>query len=37
VDGILTIKAEKKEEEKKKGEYRSASYQYYTTALSGGQ
>lgn len=37
-DGVLTIKAEKKEEEKKKGEYKASSYQYYyTCALSGGQ
>jgi HSP20 family protein len=37
-DGVLTIKAEKKEEEKKKGEYKTSSYQYYyTLALSGGQ
>lgn len=37
-DGILTVKAEKKTEEKKKGEYKSSSYQYYyTAALSGGQ
>lgn len=37
-DGILTIKAEKAEEEKKKGEYKASSYQYYyTCALSGGQ
>lgn len=37
-DGVLTIKAEVKEEEKKKGEYISSSYQYYyTAALSGGQ
>jgi HSP20 family protein len=37
-DGILTIKAEKREEEKKKGEYKSAKYQYYyTCALSGGR
>lgn len=37
-DGVLTIKAEKKEEEKKKGEYKASSYQYYyTVALSGGQ
>lgn len=36
-DGILTIKAEKKEEVKEKGEYRASSYQYYyTAALSGG-
>jgi HSP20 family protein len=37
-DGILTIKAETKEEQKTKKEYRSSSYQYYySTALSGGQ
>ncbi len=37
-DGVLTIKAEKTEEEEKKGEYKSSSYQYYyTVALSGGQ
>ncbi len=37
-DGILTIKAETKEEQEEKGEFRSSSYQYYyTTALSGGQ
>ena len=36
-DGILTIKAEVKEEEKGKNQYRSASYKYYyTCALSGG-
>lgn len=36
-NGILTIKAESKEEEKTKKEYKSSSYQYYyTTALSGG-
>lgn len=36
-DGVLTIKAENKVEEKDKNEYRSSSYQYYyTTALSGG-
>ena len=36
-NGVLTIKAEAKEEEKTKKEYKSASYQYYyTTALSGG-
>lgn len=36
-DGILTIKAEKKEEIKGEGEYKSSSYQYYyTAALSGG-
>jgi HSP20 family protein len=37
-DGVLTVKAEKKEEEKGKGEYKTASYRYYyTCALSGGQ
>jgi HSP20 family protein len=37
-DGVITIKAEKSEEQKKKDEYRTASYQYYyTCALSGGQ
>lgn len=37
-DGVLTIKAEVKEEEKTKGEYRASSYSYYyTAALSGGQ
>jgi len=37
-DGVLTIKAEKSEEEKKKGTYKASSYQYYyTVALSGGQ
>jgi HSP20 family protein len=37
-DGVVTIKAEKEEEKKKKGEYRKASYNYYyTCALSGGQ
>lgn len=37
-DGVITIKAEKSIESKKKGEYRSSSYQYYyTAALSGGQ
>jgi HSP20 family protein len=36
--GVLTIKAEKTEEEKKKGQYKTSSYQYYyTAALSGGQ
>jgi HSP20 family protein len=36
-DGVVTIKAEKKTEEKKKGEYKSSSYNYYyTCALSGG-
>ncbi|OGM02606.1 hypothetical protein A2115_01165 [Candidatus Woesebacteria bacterium GWA1_41_8] len=37
-DGVLTIKAEKKEEDNKKNEYTSTSYNYYyTAALSGGQ
>jgi HSP20 family protein len=37
-DGVLTIKAEKKDEEKEKNEYKVASYRYYyTCALSGGQ
>ncbi len=37
-DGILTVKAEKKIEEKKKGQYKASSYQYYyTAALTGGQ
>lgn len=37
-DGVLTIKAEAKEEEKDKNEYHSTSYKYYyTVALSGGQ
>jgi HSP20 family protein len=37
-DGVVTIKAENKEEEKKKGEYKSSSYRYYyTCALSGGK
>ncbi len=37
-DGVLTIKAEVKEEKETKNEYRSSNYQYYyTTALSGGQ
>lgn len=36
-DGVLTIKAERSEETKKKGLYKSSSYQYYyTCALSGG-
>lgn len=36
-DGVLTVKAETKEEEKGKDEYKSSSYQYYyTAALSGG-
>lgn len=37
VDGVLTIKAEVKEEDKTKDELKSSSYQYYyTAALSGG-
>ena len=37
VDGVLTIKAEVKEEDKTKDEFKSSSYQYYyTAALSGG-
>lgn len=37
-DGVVTIKAEVKDEEKKKDEYRSSSYRYYyTCALSGGK
>ena len=37
-DGVLTIKAEAKEEIKNKNEFKSSSYQYYyTCALSGGQ
>ncbi len=37
-DGIVTIKAEKSTEEKKEGEYKASSFQYYyTCALSGGQ
>lgn len=37
-DGVLTIKAEVKDEEKTKISYKSSSYQYYyTTALSGGE
>ena len=36
-NGVLTIKAETKEEKKTKGEYRASSFKYYyTTALSGG-
>ncbi len=36
-DGVLTIKAEVKEEDKTKDEFKSSSYQYYyTAALSGG-
>jgi len=37
-DGVLTIRAEAKEEEKAKDQYRSSTYKYYyTCALSGGQ
>lgn len=37
-DGVLTIKAESKEEVQTKNEYKVSNYQYYyTTALSGGQ
>jgi HSP20 family protein len=37
-DGVLTIKAQSKEEEKEKDSYKSSSFQYYyTVALSGGQ
>jgi HSP20 family protein len=37
-DGVVTIKAENKEEEKSKNEYKSSSYRYYyTCALSGGK
>jgi HSP20 family protein len=37
-DGVVTVKAEKKTEEKKKGEYKASTYNYYyTCALSGGQ
>ena len=37
-DGVLTIKAEKSEESKKKDSYISSSFQYYyTCALTGGQ
>lgn len=37
-DGVLTIKAEAREEKQTTGQYKSSSYQYYyTTALSGGQ
>lgn len=37
-DGVVTVKAEKKTEEKNKGEYKASSYNYYyTCALSGGQ
>jgi HSP20 family protein len=36
-NGVLTIKAEKSEESKKKGSYTASSFQYYyTCALSGG-
>jgi HSP20 family protein len=37
-DGVVTVKAENKEEENKKNEYKSSSYRYYyTCALSGGK
>src|SRR3989344_6545553 len=37
-DGVITIKAEESQEEKKKGQYRLSSYRYYyTCALSGGE
>ena len=37
-DGVVTIKAENKEEQKDKNEYMSSSYRYYyTCALSGGK
>lgn len=37
-DGVLTIKAEVKEEKDKEGEHSDVSYKYYyTAALSGGQ
>lgn len=37
-DGVLTIKAEGKEEQKAKDEYHATAYSYYyTAALSGGQ
>ncbi len=37
-DGVLTIKAETKKEEKGKDKYHSSSFRYYyTTALSGGE
>ena len=37
-DGVVTIRAEKKLEEKKKGEYKASTYNYYyTCALSGGK
>lgn len=36
-DGVVTVKAEKKVEEKKRGEYKASAYNYYyTCALSGG-
>ncbi len=37
-DGVVTVKAEKKDETKSKDSYQSSVYQYYyTCALSGGQ
>ncbi len=37
-DGVVTIKAEAKDEQKTADEYKSSAYSYYyTTALSGGQ
>jgi len=37
-DGVVTVKAENKEEEKTKSEFRSSTYRYYyTCALSGGK
>ena len=37
-DGVVTVKAEKKVEEKGKGEYKASTYNYYyTCALSGGE
>lgn len=37
-DGVLTVKAESREEQKQEDQYRSSSYSYYyTAALSGGQ
>lgn len=37
-NGVLTIKGDAHDEDKKEGEYKSSSYQYYyTVALSGGQ
>lgn len=37
-DGVVTVKAVKKVEENKEGEYKSSSYNYYyTCALSGGE